>query len=138
MSSELAAALVLLLCAVPLLMVAVAARRTRLLLPAGLGISVAAVGIAFLQTGALQRGSLASTDVVHLLPAQPFTDRCQQTFDLLVESRVVLAPPAAEGLVVRGELWDQLPANVQDAVKACAIELAAPEGDTDEIEIIRR
>ena len=128
----------LLLCAIPLGTIAFAARRRRLLVPIGAVIAAGTVGIAFAQTGVLQQSSLASTDVSPLLATQSFSSRCEESFDALIEAKVVLARPTADGLVVNGELWGQLPANIQEAIRACAANIVDPESGPDGLQVITR
>jgi hypothetical protein len=137
LSSELAAGIVLVLLAIPMAVAGLGVRYPQLLRPIGTTISILAVAIAFAQTGALQRGNMTSTDIAGLLPAEPFTNRCKQAFDGLIEARVVLAMPTPEGLVVNSDRWNQLPANIQEAVALCASELV-PESDAQDLKIIRR
>jgi len=136
LTSAAASGIALLLYAAALLPLALAARRGRLAAPLGALMAAAMVTVAFLHTGTLQRGSLASTDVTGLLGADALRGRCEEVFDALREAGVVLAAPGPDGLVVRGSTWDQIPAELQEPILACAQEYVGPEADP--IEVIRR
>lgn len=136
MSNGLATGIALFLTMFPVALIAFAGRTSGLLAPVAVAVTVGAVSIGFIQTGLLGFGSLAPTNVARLLPTQPFANRCEETFDVLREAGVVLAAPTAEGLVVRSESWDQLPQQVQEAVLACTIMMAAPTAE--QIPLIRR
>jgi len=94
-------------------------------------------GLAFLQTGIFQRSALASADVTHLMKTDTPQERCQEVFNVLAANGILLEKPGSEGLVVRGALWDQLPAPVREAVTVCgqASGAASPDG---EVPIVRR
>lgn len=137
MSSELATALVLLLYAVGLAPAVWLAWRPDSVRWLGVLYGTAIVGLAFYQTGIFSAGSLASTDVTHLVRADTPENRCQQVFAVLSENGVLLEQPSRDGLVVRGAAWDQLPQPVREAVTACAqstLSIESPDG----IVVIRR
>jgi hypothetical protein len=136
LSTIAATGIALLLYAAALLPLALAAWRERLAPPLAAAMVAAMVAVAFLQTGTLQRGSLASTDVTDLLGTDALKGRCQEVFDALLQARVVLARPGPEGLVVNGAAWDQIPAELRDPILGCAQDTLGP--DADPIEVIRR
>lgn len=93
------------------------------------------VGTVFYQTGLFRDGALASTEVSHLVRADTPESRCQQVIEVLTENQILLEPPGNEGLVVRADLWDQLPQPVREAVLSCAQFTLSAEGD---VPVIRR
>ena len=138
MTNAAAAGIALLLYAAALAPLALAARRGSLAVPIGATMSVAILAVAFLNTGTAQRGSLASTDVTHLLAADALRGRCQEIMNALIDARVVLERPTPAGLVVQGETWDQVPFQIQEAILVCAGEIVSGEPGSEPIELIRR
>jgi hypothetical protein len=136
LSSAAATAIALVLYAALLAPLALAAWRERFAGPLGALMAVAMVTVAFLDTGTLQRNSLASTDVTGLLGGNALRGRCQEVFDALLQARVVLERPGPDGLVVNGAAWDQVPAELQDPILTCAQDVAGPGAEP--IEVIRR
>jgi hypothetical protein len=100
--------------------------------------AAAIIALIFFQSGVLQQNKLASADVSHLLAGNTFADRCVQIIDALVEAGVAFSPPGPDGFVVNGAAWDQLPQTIQEPILACAQNLADPEAQGDQIELIRR
>jgi hypothetical protein len=54
------------------------------------------------------------------MQSHPQEAACTQLFDVLKDADVLLSAPSAEGLVVRGAMWDKLPQPLTDAVLTCA------------------
>ena len=107
--------------------------------PALAAITAASIAsLVFVQTGTLQRAGLASTEVTHLLAADPLLGRCEETFQILQENNVVIGRPDEKGLVVNGALWDQLPPELQEAVLACAQQSLGAAAGTNPPPLIRR
>lgn len=94
--------------------------------------------VAFWQTGALQRGQLASTDVDNLMPVGGDMGRCPEIIQILTDGGVILAPPTPETLTVRGAAWDQIPFQAQQVVLLCARGEDASNSGDETVEIIRR
>lgn len=135
MSPIVASAIALCICAVfifPALWMSVRPSGSRLLAP----FSVAAiVGLALLQTGTFDRSSLASIDKA--VPSDGDRSRCTQIMSLLGQNSVLLQPVGPEGLVVRGELWDQFPQPVKQAVLECARRLTHRD-DAADVKVTKR
>lgn len=135
MSSGTAALVALLLYGVGLAPVAVMAyrpRTARWLAPLG-GLLVLVT--ALVQTGIFDRGELAPTDVDDLVQVNSLDGTCGQIFDVLEENGVLLGSDR-RGIVVQGQTWDQLPAQLKEAVIGC-VQNARPS-PSGEVEIIRR
>jgi hypothetical protein len=85
----------------------------------GLIVAVASAATAFAQTGILQRGELANSNVAQLMPTDVSGSRCQKLLELLEEADVLLGEPRGGTLTVRGSLWDQIPETVRTATSEC-------------------
>ena len=88
--------------------------------------AILALGI--FQTGILSRGSLTDTSVGHLLPDQSLRARCVEVIDVARKAGVVLDASQPGKLVVQNSIWQQAPAEVRDAISACAAQVAPPPG----------
>lgn len=107
----------------------------------GVGFFTAVFGVAFIQTGLLQRSRLTSTDVTGLVSVAPEISRCTHVMEMLAEAAVVLEAPSAKGIVVDGRNWDRLPQQAQDGILACAREMVSSDTGTQgvqDIKVIRR
>lgn len=138
MSGGTAVALALLLYGValaPLVCIAVRPESARIL---GSVAVVAILGVAFVSTGILQGGGTEPADVSRLLRTISPDERCQEVFKVLLDNRVLLEKPSAEGLVVNAGTWDQLPPPVRDAVEFCAKSMFEAEKGAEPFEVIRR
>jgi hypothetical protein len=135
-TSAAAIGIALLLYSTALLPLVVAGWRERLAGPIAVAMAVVIIAGAFLHTGTLQQGGLASTDVTGLLGANALRGRCDDVFDTLMEARVVLERPGPKGLVVNGAGWDQIPTELQQPIIACAQEYVGAEAGP--VEVIRR
>lgn len=99
---------------------------------------VAILGIAIVNTGILRGSGVELSDVSRLLRTISPDDRCQEVFKVLLDNRVLLEEPDAEGLVVNAATWDQLPPPVRDAVEYCAKTMFEADEGTMPFEVIRR
>lgn len=99
---------------------------------------VAILGLAFVSTGILRGSGVELTNVSRLLRTISPDDRCQEVFQVLLENRVLLEEPDAEGLVVNAATWDQLPPPVRDAVEYCGKTMFEAEQGAAPFEVIRR
>jgi len=95
------------------------------------------LALALFQTGIFNRASFASTKVENLVRADTAESRCQQVVKVLVDNGVLLANPGAQGVVVKGTAWDQLPPLIREAVMNCAQSAAGGQSSGD-IPVIRR
>lgn len=97
-------------------------------------LGVAAAGLVVTQTGLFQTDSLASTDVADLVTIDATADRCREMVQMMREGGVILEEPSDRQLTVNGELWQQLPQPIHDAVVTCV----GPSEGTAEVDIIQR
>jgi hypothetical protein len=93
------------------------------------------VGIALVESGTFDRAPLKNVGLAMATDSQG--SRCRQIMNLLIQNSVLVQQPGPEGLIVHGQLWDQFPEPVKQAVLVCA---QRPTGvsTTEEVKVIRR
>jgi hypothetical protein len=135
MSPILASAIALLICVafmLPTIWMGLGGAGARILAPLSMAL---VVGIALVESGTFDRAPLKSVGLAMATETQG--SRCRRIMNLLIQHSVLVQQPGPEGLIVRGQLWDQFPEPVRQAVLMCA---QRPTGASaaGEVKVIRR